>query len=57
MPVTVHPPQTMTEAEDLTVESGSDWRAGGMGSLQIVDDQTVVVAEFAAGQWGWVEKA
>lgn len=56
MPVTIHPPAN-TAAEDVIEPRGVDWKTGGMGSLQIVDDAQAVVSEFASGQWGWVEKS
>jgi hypothetical protein len=55
MPVTIHPPITTIDATPIDEPRGADWKTGAMGSLQVVDESAVVVAEFAAGQWGWVE--
>lgn len=57
MPVTVHPPLTTVDVEPIIEPRGADWKTGAMGSLQVVDDAQAVVSEFAAGQWGWVEKS
>jgi hypothetical protein len=56
MPVTVHPP-TASTGEPVIEPRGVDWKLGNVGSLQIVDAGTVIVSEFASGQWGWVEKS
>jgi hypothetical protein len=56
MPVTIHPPLSQT-GDPIVEPRGTDWRLGNVGSLQVVDEATVVVSEFASGQWGWVEKS
>ena len=57
MPVTVYPPYmgSSPDTEHVTIEVAQTWRIGATGSLQLLDNTSYMVAEWAANQWGYVE--
>jgi hypothetical protein len=58
MAVTVYPHSMAASvgAAPVGVEQGAKWQAAAAGNLQVSDQNDVLLAEFAAGQWSYVEK-
>jgi hypothetical protein len=52
--VTVHPP-TQVPGDPVTHDRAAGWDLGLTGSLEILAGDGTVIAEHAAGQWGYVE--